>query len=662
VSDVYASRNFPLIKDLHTKYRRAIIRKYFIDADELGMEDGRLFSKAHIFFSLLLCILFLVAFSPTSEGKLIYDNFVFEAEFPYSPNDNEVGGADNFDNTSFGGNNIPYITDGASSGSTVNNATGGGGGGSTVNNPTGGGMGGASGQGHAGNNLPTIIGRDNLRDNSPTIIEGEIVDSGTGAPISGARVGGEVHSGIIYVNTQADANGHFRIVLPTGENHTYVLNISAVGYDSQTITGSVRSGERKYLHVSINYNPFDLQLSETSGNLTHPYTSHSYSGMYSVPFTAQRTVPVTDARGNPVYDTVEEKAFTGYTWEEKVTRYNTVTVLLSANGGEWVDTGETFIEGWFNPKPALPAGYRWVEVSRGYTLGIWTTTTFKKQYNAVEYYQGQGYSVTGYTATKQVPYEVWETRSSTTRPSFLNPILGTISSDYSDRIRNLKEVYTITTKLVPRTRVETYTAYRVYDYSGTSYSYLPWDEKRTTVTATPRNGYTGNVRLEVVAGDGVDASVDSSVLSFSSPASTVLHMRPMHASTHTVTVKAYDSNWRLVRIKTYTLNTTESIPSGSYWERYVGTVTRPDVVPATITSTSTSTVDVEVPESTSWFRIYSWDDRRSDVPFDSPLGQWLMSNVYSGGSSGGVPSNSVPEDILTAQRDWDQQHFGYWQF
>jgi len=102
-----------------------------------------------------------------------------------------------------------------------------------------------------------------------TIIEGTIVDNETGSPVGGAGVGGEVHSDIIYVNVQADANGRFRIALPGGEDHTYILNISAPGYDPRTIMGSIKAGESKNLgQIRINYNPFDIVLAETSGGLT----------------------------------------------------------------------------------------------------------------------------------------------------------------------------------------------------------------------------------------------------------------------------------------------------------------------------------------------------------------------------------------------------------
>jgi len=433
---------------------------------------------------------------------------------------------------------------------------------------------------------------------------------------------------------------------------------------------------------------------------------------------------VLDASGNPIYDTVEERVLTGYTWEEKVTRYRTDTKTLGASDGEWRDTGVTFTETWFSSKPTPSPGYRWVETSRGYTFGIWTTTTFKEQVNRIQVYQADGWTVTpnyrteeyrvwnprhrwvegrlefyqervqtgtrlepyqvqipgryvtipkwspgyyantweqywdwwslswrwrrtrvwipgqwratqvwipahtvtryrtvpiyeevtrsryipgywvgawetrtrsvltGYTATKQTSYSVWETKSAPTLPVLYKP--GTLTP--RDDIRNIKEVYTTTIKQVPRTRVETYKAFRTYDYSGTSYSFLPWGEKQVTVTAIPRNSYTGDVHLQVEAGTAISATLDSSVLSFSSPASTVLRMTPNHVSARTITVNAFDSNGRLVESHTYELNLTESLPSDTVLIENERTTVRPDSIPPTITETTTSEAGVPMPE------------------------------------------------------------------
>ena len=47
-----------------------------------------------------------------------------------------------------------------------------------------------------------------------------------------------------------------------------------------------------------------------------------------------------------------------------------------------------------------------------------------------------------------------------------------------------------------------------------------------------------------------------------------------------------------------------------------------------------------------FFRKYSFDDRRSDVPLDSPAGQFLMKNVYAGGPNCKVLISGVLSSLL----------------
>jgi len=76
-----------------------------------------------------------------------------------------------------------------------------------------------------------------------------------------------------------------------------------------------------------------------------------------------------------------------------------------------------------------------------------------------------------------------------------------------------------------------------------------WASKQTTVTATPRNGYTGGVRLALEFDEGITAELGKRELQFASPASTTLTLTPKpdtHGSPHSATLRAYDSNGRLV--------------------------------------------------------------------------------------------------------------------
>lgn len=546
-------------------------------------------------------------------------------------------------------------------------------------------------------------------------VEGTVVDNETDEPVAGAAVTVRING--VSFGATTDDSGDFSLSI-LGENlGTYDMGVSAVGYDPLAVAGK---GGSDIGEIRVNYHPFDVELAENTGSLARGYTSTT--GRRAEPFTTQRTVPVLDNQGKQVYDVVEENVV--YTWEEEVTTQVTETVALGADAGEWKDTGETFTESWGGGKPDLPGGYRWVETSRGYTFGVWTTTTFKKQHSSLQEYMSKRYTiveykrqttstkverynewvpgyyedykewvkdyedvygwgewkystdtsrrvskadydkwntgttysnyqhgdyatkavkykcsgpnvyvtgtmtftrswaktgvretgghwetkqrwvegrweqrerevtvtemrVTGYSATRQVQGTAWQEKSSGSRPEFylsgtdVRRRAGSSRSGTDPLVRNMKAISS--RRLVPRTAVENYTAYRVYESPGASP--LPWGEKRTEVVVTPRNGYTGGARLEVVAGDGVDASVESSELRFSSVARTNLKMTPRHASTHTVTVRGLDANGRLVGSRAYQLEATEAVPGGA-GERLVTTIGLADNMPAAVTITT----------------------------------------------------------------------------
>jgi hypothetical protein len=406
------------------------------------------------------------------------------------------------------------------------------------------------------------------------IIEGEVVDIDTGGPVAGAVVSAGIDSGLKLIEAVTDANGHFLIGIENTGDHDYDIQVSAVGYDPARVTGSIRSGEQKHLTIKVKYNPFDLRLSDSYGTLSRGYTAYSYSGRRSVPFTAQRIVPVLDRLGNPVYDTVVEKVLAGYTWEERVTLYRTeyytmpTTILVPRYRTETYLSGWKMVKlGWFSfPVPVFSTR----TVFDGYTTRI-VLQTF----------------------TRQVPYEDWVLKSSPTKPDFL--ILGSLPSD---RIRNVKEVYDFIIKKVPRTQVETYTAYRIYDYGGEYYSYLPWSSIGTTVIVTMKNGYSGGVFLSAASGGDLELRLGSTVLRGSTTMTTTLTMTPRQAATYSIAVKAFDSRGRLIETCIYWLNAVESLPQPNVWEKYVETALVPDQIPPTITTVKTHTENVEFNQST----------------------------------------------------------------
>jgi len=201
-------------------------------------------------------------------------------------------------------------------------------------------------------------------------------------------------------------------------------------------------------------------------------------------------------------------------------------------------------------------------------------------------------TVSGYTASRQVSYSVWEVRRSATPDFYSNQVFKTLR----DGVRNPQAVYTTTTKQVSLTTVQNYTAYRLYNYSGTGYSFLPWDNKRVPVRVVPKNGYATAARLEVSVDGGVLAGLDSPWVNLASASTATLNLVPVRASTHTVTVKAYDDNGRLAETRSYTLNLSESLPSGTYSETLSGTTeTEPPIGPPRVT-VSESARDIVVQE------------------------------------------------------------------
>jgi len=402
-----------------------------------------------------------------------------------------------------------------------------------------------------------------------TFIEGTIVDNELGTPVGGAGVGGEVHSDIIYVNVQADANGHFKVNVPPG-NHTYVLNISAPGYDNRTITGSftVQSGERKNLgQIRINYNPFDVVLAENSGSLAREWSPYASGQVYEYRLTqelngrkdyivqlgggsAQYTVATRGAwtsRGFPFtyYDSYRKQNVTFYSGHFDARDYNERVWVPWTYHGIW--TGSNYTIGYDSSGRIIAAWdfKKYYTAANGSEIGLSSAlrnVQYRINYLVADGHYGRrtarGLTTTGVMISmEEYPYwlhaqdiyiGVWLTGLAVPPQNF------TITSG---------EYYS----LVNNARYANFGSFVRTD--TTNYSLAPWDSKQTTLTATPRNGYTGNVKLVLENDNGVDAILGSSELRFSSPAQTTLTLMPKentHGSLHPVIVKAYDSNGRLV--------------------------------------------------------------------------------------------------------------------
>lgn len=494
-----------------------------------------------------------------------------------------------------------------------------------------------------------------------TVIKGFVVDS-SGEGIENASITGWAHSVYISIDVKTDENGYFRIVLPAGENHGYFLNVNENhsgyngshphrGFNKRIVEDTIKSGEHHSLQIPLDYNPFDVELGETSGSLTRGWKSYSYSyeeenrdltgytyeqfagydasvpnyrteryvkdyepvyrtETYQESYLSHyepvyRTESYVHHYATGVYYTTERVTHTGvyytyewrtgyqyghfYMYQVRVPHYYTYYTYVSVPHyyqypvyayHEVLDHYEPVyayrtvtrqVLDHYDPVYAyrtVQDGYKTTRVSSyttkwritveewdlwGATYNGTHTITVYTEAEAAEYWVGKTYNWgvagSGEVVLKEtfynlsngqtvasLPSAVWETKASLTQPA------------KSDSIRNLQVNYKITT-----TR-----------YSVTDYSLAEWGSRQTAVTATPKNGYTGDVRL-VVEANSVQATLGSTRLSFSSLARTTLSMKPYSStggSLHPVTIRAYDSSERLVETKGYNLNlSTKSKPS-----------------------------------------------------------------------------------------------------
>jgi len=397
-----------------------------------------------------------------------------------------------------------------------------------------------------------------------TVIEGDIVDNDLGTPVgeaNGASVSGEVHSDTIFVNAQADANGHFRIVLPGGENHTYVLKISAIGYDNRTLTGSVESGKREYLRIPINYNPFGLSPSENSGSLTREWNDNIQStyeyrmstdfpgyksnvkqlGGYNDYFaTASRTTSGSGYKFT-YYDPYRGQNVTFYSNYFDARDYSAQVQITDrwyyANGSTFIDYDSSGSQVWANQFNQNYTASNGSEIALDSALKNVTYRPNVIRTNAHSETRAYGYLTTGGVRIRRYATPYWlhfHTRSDLGSGVVVSKQNFTISlSEYASL--NSIDYYRNNGSFIRTDTID--------------YSPAPWDNVQATLTATPRNGYTGGVRLSLEFDNEITATLEQSELHFSSSASTTLTLKPKdntHGSSHPVLIRAYDSNNRLV--------------------------------------------------------------------------------------------------------------------
>jgi hypothetical protein len=384
-------------------------------------------------------------------------------------------------------------------------------------------------------------------------------NDGNTIKVANARVSGEIGSGVRAIDKNTDADGKLIIEnIKVGE-HSYNLAISAPGYENGTFVGTFRiwAGKVTTLKLRLNYDPFDMQLGENSGSLTRGWVENRYYLLVTENRLATRRI-VTAYSGEPYYgpqtgqiyyprDLLNRQFFTSEVprdasynssfWEgylktlygsdthsnpfrrevqpnpfQEFTRGSS-TYYLSTNGVTSYNGKPLYI--W---QTSPQSGY--LETARGFKA----FQGFYSSWVTVPVY-GDGFGESGlfvkyYVAAPTRYYEI-DDRPGPYADSVVTPIYGT-------------EQYTIYTN----------TIYEIIDHALDN-----WSSKQTTITVTPRNGYTSGVKLSLEFDNEILATLGENELRFASPASTTLTLRPKpdtHGSLHSASLKAYDSNGRLV--------------------------------------------------------------------------------------------------------------------
>jgi len=467
-----------------------------------------------------------------------------------------------------------------------------------------------------------------------TIIEGTIVDSeNENILVGGASITGVVYSKNFSVNENADANGHFVIVLPSGEDHSYILNISALGYDPKTLPeNTIKSGEHVNLgKIRINYHPFDLELGENSGSLMRGWSPHdqevgSHTGEVTTTWRLYESLGATPADSEEAarYNNVG-----GWRVEERTETYITGYVYVdTSHWSGWIQYDTWSGEISSSQYSSWPSGWVYTSDTHAINYSKWTTsepvyttyykynwTKYDKRYVYKRYYLGSYYGTADFTdyrggsftsygyqyvyyysynknvASGTTEYTYYRGSSFTTGsdPYYVYTYTGSYQKQTGTQTRYygrkdyyyrtwIKSGYYDYNQPIYDTRLVGYDVYRahyeqpVYRDYRRDYSLDDWGDKQTSVTATPLNGYQGNVRLEVHADEEVQVTLDRDVLGFASPSSATLTMTPYFStsgSAYSVTVHAYDSNGRPVGSKTYNLSlSTDPKPSSYTWSGY----------------------------------------------------------------------------------------------
>jgi hypothetical protein len=391
----------------------------------------------------------------------------------------------------------------------------------------------------------------NLR---PGSLEIEVLDNDdNNIKVANARVSGEIGSGVRAIDENTDADG--KLIIENLEVGTYScdLAVSASGYENRTFVVDnfiIEADKVTTLKLRLGYDPFDMQLGENSGSLTRGWVENRYYLLVTENRLVTRQI-VTAYRGEPSYGPQGR----GIQYPSKLYT-SQVPRGASYNSSFW----EGFLKNYYdtiygtanNPfrREVRPNPFQ--DFTRGSST-YYLSTDGSSSYNGKPLYTWQTSPQSGYLETArgfkafQGFYSSWATMPVYEGIWYIPKYYVSAPTYYYEIDDRPGSV--VDSVVTPIYGTEQYTIYINTRYEIVDHALDNWSSKQTTVTATPRNGYTDSVKLSLEFDNGIEAALGSSELHFSSPATTTLTLRPKpdtHGSPHSASLKAYDSNGRLV--------------------------------------------------------------------------------------------------------------------
>ncbi len=351
-----------------------------------------------------------------------------------------------------------------------------------------------------------------------TILEGIVIDSETKEQIENANLVGEAHSEVVPLSMTTDESGNFKTVLPHSLEpglHDFFLDTSATAYDEKRVTGTIQVDETENVTIELNYHPFDLILSEESGQMNRNWKENKHEETITENFTDTRKV-VDHYETEPEYEISEASPF--YSVQNAITD-------LKNESGETVEKLESRNEDW------------WFQYcSRN---GRINNTDMEPNSQQDFEYGFQAYQ--GFTDWRN--HRIFNNKT---------------GKYYNVKVPHFFKFLKETGKYkIPVYRKEEYTRWRTKAYEITKYTLDKWKNKQITIKTIPRNNYENKIILQTNSEENLQTKTGKNTLHPHSTTQTTLTLNPSNKTretTHKIPIKTYSSTGRQVQTKQYQLD------------------------------------------------------------------------------------------------------------